>query len=384
MLKPDPLAPLPAALYVHVPFCRARCAYCDFARVVRTADGVARYLTALEEELARRVVGPFAPRTVYFGGGTPTSLETAELARLLELLARHVDLSRLEEFTVEANPGTITPEKLARLRAQGVNRLSLGAQSFQPRLLKLLGRIHTADEARAAVGLARAAGFTNLSLDLMHGLPTETREELSADLDAALALEPEHLSAYGLTYEEGTPLAAATARGEIPKLTSEEEAAQYRLVMERLEAGGVRQYEISNYARPGREARHNLVYWRNEAYLGVGPSAASYAGGERTVNAADLEEWAQGIAARGEAVATRERLSGEKRAREALILELRLRVGVEPWEFRARWNFDFEAACGTALERFRAQGVMERTGAGRWRIARAGLPVADTILSELV
>ena len=376
---------VPAALYVHVPFCRARCAYCDFARVVRTADGVARYLAALEEELARRVVAPFAPRTVYFGGGTPTSLETAELARLLELFARHVDLSRSEEFTVEANPGTITPEKLAQLRAHGVNRLSLGAQSFQPRLLKLLGRIHTADEARAAVGLARAAGFANLSLDLMHGLPTETREELGADLDAALALRPEHLSAYGLTYEEGTPLAAAVPRGEVSKLAPEEEAAQYRLVMERLEAGGLAQYEISNYAlAPRREARHNLVYWRNEAYLGLGPSAASYAGGERTVNAADLEEWARGIAARGEAFATRERLSGEQRAREALILELRLRAGVEPREFRARWDFDIEAACGTALERFRAQGVMERTDEGRWRIARAGLPVADTILSELV
>jgi oxygen-independent coproporphyrinogen-3 oxidase len=262
--------------------------------------------------------------------------------------------------------------------------LSLGAQSFQPRLLKLLGRIHTADEARAAVEQARAAGFTNLSLDLMHGLPAETRQELSADLDAALVLEPEHLSAYGLTYEEGTPLAAAVTRGEISKLAPEEEAAQYRLVMERLDAGRLAQYEISNYARPGFSARHNLVYWRNEAYLGVGPSAASYAGGERTVNAADLEEWARGIAADGEAFAMRERLSGAKRAREALILELRLRAGVERREFRARWDFDIEAACGAALERFRAQGAMERTDEGRWRIARAGLPVADTILSEFV
>ena len=396
----------PAALYVHVPFCRAKCSYCDFAREVRHADRVSLYLAALAIELGSRCAesprggavtktlnrqsSPDASgvyrqsRTVYIGGGTPTSLTEAELDRLLDILARHVDLKSAEEFTVEANPGTLTVGKLSLLRTRGVNRLSLGVQSFQPRLLKLLGRIHTAGEARASVELARAAGFDNLSLDLMHGLPTGSRQELECDLDAALALAPEHLSAYGLTYEEGTPLALAVARGDIAKLSAEEETAQYTLVMERLEAGGLPQYEISNYARPGRQSRHNLAYWRNEPYLGFGPSAASYLDGERSVNERELDAYCAAIAARGQAVASRERLDPEKRAREALILELRLRAGVDAAEFRARWGWDFQAACAAELARFRAQGLMEFTPEQRWRLTARALPVADTVLSEFV
>ena len=234
----------PVALYVHVPFCRAICRYCDFARQVRTEADVERYLHALRIELER--LGQTTPRTVYVGGGTPTALEVDELSRILQLITGAIEVARVEEFTVEGNPGTLTPDKFAAMRDCGVSRMSLGVQSFQPRLLELLGRIHSEAQARSAVADARAAGFTNLSIDLMHGLPDETREELAADLAAAIDAAPEHISAYGLSYEEGTPLKDSLERGVLKRLNPVEEAAQYQLVMERLVGAGFEQYEISN------------------------------------------------------------------------------------------------------------------------------------------
>jgi oxygen-independent coproporphyrinogen-3 oxidase len=377
----------PSALYVHVPFCRALCAYCDFARGVRNAADVERYLAVLDLEFVRatRQLGQrIAPRTVFLGGGTPTSLESAELTRLLELIARHADLSNVLEFTVEANPGTLAPDTFAVLRDHRVNRISFGVQSFQPRLLKMLGRIHTVEQAQRAVGEARDAGFQNISVDLMHGLPTETREELAGDLATAVGAAPDHISAYGLSYEDGTPLKERLTRGELIRLDDEEAAVQYLTVMERLERAGFRQYEISNYARPGCEARHNLVYWHNESYLGVGPSAASYIDGERRVNKRHLEEWAAAIEQNADPVESRERLEGERRAREALMLALRLREGASAEVFRDQYGFDLETACREQLQRFQAQKLMERTAEGNWRITRAGLPVADAILCQLI
>ena len=378
---------LTSALYVHVPFCRALCAYCDFARQVRVPADVARYLAALDLEFARaarRLGERLAPRTVYVGGGTPTSLESGELAQLLELVARHADLSHVIEFTVEANPGTLAADTFAVLHRYRVNRISFGVQSFQPRLLGLLGRIHSAEQAHRAVREARDAGFENVSIDLMHGLPTETRAELAGDLAAAIDAAPAHISAYGLSYEEGTPLAERVRRGDLRRLEPEEEAAQYRLVMERLESAGYRQYEISNYARKRYEARHNLVYWHNGAYLGVGPSAASYIDGERRVNRRRLDDWAGALERNADPVESRERLEGERRAREALMLALRLREGASSQVFIERYRFDIDSACAEPLRRFEAQKLMERTADGRWRITRAGLPVADAILCQLI
>lgn len=375
------------ALYVHVPFCRALCAYCDFARQVRTAADVERYLAALDLEFARaaqQLGRRIAPRTVFIGGGTPTSLESAELTRLLSLIDRHADLSNVLEFTVEANPGTLAADTFAILRDHRVNRISFGVQSFQPRLLKLLGRIHSTEQAHRAVREARDAGFQNVSIDLMHGLPTETREELTRDLATAIDVSPNHISAYGLSYEEGTPLKECLTRGELARLDSEEEAEQYRIVMEQLEAGGFRQYEISNYARSGFEARHNLVYWHNEPYLGVGPSAASYIDGERRVNKRSLKDWARALETDADAVESRECLLGERRAREALMLALRLREGASPQRLREQYNFDIEVACREVLQRLQTQGFMEQTAEGNWRVTRAGLPVADAILSQLI
>ncbi|HLX60186.1 MAG TPA: radical SAM family heme chaperone HemW [Planctomycetota bacterium] len=378
----------PKALYVHLPFCAALCTYCDFASEVYAAARAQRYLNALEKELSARVrtlcgEKPFLPRTIFLGGGTPSALNIPELRRFFEILDAHVGRANLEEFTIEANPGSTEPAKLEFLLERGVNRISFGVQSFQPHLLKLLGRVHGAVQGREAVRMARAAGFKNVSIDLMHGLPTQSLDDLRRDLDEALALGTDHLSAYGLIYEDGTPLKSAVERGMIEPLSPEDESAQYRCVMETLEKGGLPQYEISNYARPGMEAKHNLVYWRDEAYLGVGVSAASFLDFERSVNFLEMDRYMNAAEKNGDAIDTRETLEADRRAREALILELRLRRGVDPLEFRERWGV-YPISASEALERFLREGLMERLPSGRIRITSAGMPVADGILAEFV
>jgi oxygen-independent coproporphyrinogen III oxidase len=376
----------PEGLYVHLPFCAAICTYCDFASEVYAAARARRYLEALENELRVRVASlpqPFAPRTVFLGGGTPSALNAAELQSFFDMLRKYADLSHVQEFTIEANPGSTDAAKLEFLLKQGVNRISFGVQSFQPHLLKLLGRVHGAQQGREAVALARSAGFTNVSIDLMHGLPAQSLDDLSRDLDEALALGTDHISAYGLIYEDGTPLKQAVTKGIVQTLSPEEESAHYMLVMERLETGGLPQYEISNYARPGREAQHNLIYWRNEAYLGVGVSAASFVNFERSTNYYQMDDYMREALACGIAIESRETLDPAARARESLVLELRLRVGVDPVEFQRRWGLDILREC-PELQRYQSQGLIESLPNGRLRISRAGMPVADGIMSELV
>ncbi len=384
----------PEALYVHLPFCAALCTYCDFASEVYAAARAQRYLDALEKEMRVRVAelndvggrngcGAFAPKTVFLGGGTPSALNIPELQRFFAILSEHVDLARVEEFTIEANPGSTEPAKLEFLLARGINRISFGVQSFQPHLLKLLGRVHGANQGREAVRMARAAGFGNVSIDLMHGLPTQSLDDLRRDLDEALALRTDHLSAYGLIYEDGTPLKSAVERGTIAPLPEDEESVHYLTVMEILERGGLPQYEISNYAHPGREARHNLVYWRNEAYLGVGVSAASFVGFERTVNFSEMDRYMKAAEISGMAIDTRERLESAARARESLILEMRLQRGVDTREFAERWGCD-PLNDSEAFRVFLREGLMEKLPDGRIRITRSGLPVADGVLAEFV
>ena len=378
----------PAGLYVHVPFCTAFCSYCDFASEIHKPAVVERYLKALEKELCARLaelaaVAPFVPRTVYIGGGTPSALDVTELACLFDLLERNLNLESVEEFTIEANPGSVDAAKLELLRRRGVNRISFGVQSFQPRLLKLLGRIHGPEDGRQAVRLARAAGFADVSIDLMHGLPTQSLEELRRDIDEAASLRTEHVSAYGLSYEEDTPLYRAVERGELAPLPAEEEARQYLTAIELLEEAGLKQYEISNFARPGRESRHNLLYWRNESYLGVGASAASFLAWQRSTNHSGVTVYLKAVEATGKATEISEVLDASARAREALVLELRLRRGVSMEEFKARWGVD----CLTSsplLPGFLQEKLMEVTDDGRYRISRQGLPVADSILAEFV
>lgn len=368
-------------LYIHVPFCVRKCAYCDFASEAPPhPDRIRRYLSCLEMELGR-LPSDFRPGTVFLGGGTPTALDGEAFGRLLDLVAPHATAA--VEWTCEANPRTVTPAKAARMRAAGVNRVSLGAQSFDRAALEFLGRAHGADDIGEAFGILRDAGLANLGLDLITAVPGRDTTALDRDLDRALALAPEHLSAYTLSIEEGTPLAALLDLGAVKPVPEEQALAEYDLVRSRLRAAGFRHYEISNFARPGFECRHNLLYWTGGDYLGCGPAAHSHRGGTRQGNVRTLEAWAEVVSRGWTPVDFEERLTPEKRARETLVFSLRRLDGVDAAAFRTATGFDLDELCGAEIAELAAQGLIERTATGI-RLADRALFISDTVFSALV
>ena len=370
-------------LYFHVPFCPRKCAYCAFfsrpaqpGLVAAWLAGVARELDTLPED--------FAPESLFFGGGTPTALEEIDLARLLELARSHrvfratCDKARTApgsaaEWTCEANPGTLTRGKAALLRAAGVNRLSLGAQSFDDATLRRLGRIHSAAETREAVALAREAGFDNLGLDLIYGVPGVPFESFRADVEAAIALNPEHVSCYCLEIEEGTPLAREAQAGGIA-ISGDGQRAQFDWARKRLAQGGWTHYEISNFAKPGRECRQNGLYWCGGDYVGIGPAAHSHWNGVRWGNSKELPRWTREF---------EERLEPEAKARETLVMGLRRIAGWSRDEFRAATGFDCDALRGAEIARLAAAGLLADES-GRLRLAEDALFISDSVFAELV
>ena len=311
-------------LYVHVPFCRRRCTYCDFSIAVRREIPIAEYLAALASEWTR--VAPATPvQTVYLGGGTPSLLGGDGVAALATCLAVGRDVA---EFTIEANPDDVTAVAAAAWVRAGVNRLSLGAQSFDDGVLACLHRTHDAAAIGAAVAAARRAGFANISLDLIFALPESLGRDLATDLDRALALEPDHVSLYGLTVEDHTPLGRRTARGESRVASEERYEEEYLWLVRRLTADGYRFYEVSNAARPGREAIHNSAYWQLVPYLGIGPAAHSFDGASRRWNEAAYAQWQARLARGDSPVAGHEFLGPEQQRLESFYLGLRTAEGV--------------------------------------------------------
>lgn len=359
-------------LYVHVPFCVRKCAYCAFFSRPAEPELVPAWLEGIDRELQALPEG-FRPETVFLGGGTPTALEAGDLACLLDRIRERTDLSRVVEWTCEANPGTLTPEKARLLRAGGVNRLSIGAQSFHDDTLGRLGRIHTAADTRECVALARAAGFSHIGLDVIYGVPGVSREIFCADVEAALALAPEHVSCYCLEIEDGTPFARDAAAGRLA-VAEDEQRAQFDWARRRLAAAGFVHYEISNFAKPGCECRHNLLYWTGGEYIGVGPAAHSHWSGARWGNSAELPNWQR---------AFEERLDSEAKACETLVMGLRRRTGWERDEFRAATGFDYDALRGPEIARLASEGWLEMT-ADRIRLADDALFVSDAVFAELV
>ncbi|MEM0915637.1 MAG: radical SAM family heme chaperone HemW [Planctomycetota bacterium] len=367
-------------LYVHAPFCVHKCGYCDFYSVTSQddrqadwADGVVAELDAMRERIT------VAPRTIFVGGGTPTLLTPTTWQSLWGRIGQRVDLSGVEEFTVEANPETVTPELLTALVGLGVNRVSIGCQSFQPELLATLERSHDPASVGAAVAMARDAGIDNVSLDLIYAVPGQSLDQLDADLDPALSLAPSHLSCYSLIFEPGTALTARRDRGRVRPIDNDLEAAMYRRVIDRLADAGFEHYEVSNWARPGLACEHNLVYWRNRNWLGLGPSAASHADGLRWKNAPHLGRY---LGSPGDPpIVDVERLDPDAAIGEELMLRLRLREGVpDAW-------LDTHAPPGSSrgdvIERYTQAGMMERID-GRARLTARGLMVADALLGELL
>src|SRR5690348_7657764 len=312
-------------LYVHFPFCARICPYCAFYKTRGNAAEVGRFCQALVCEL--QGASPLSPSTIYIGDGTPTALKISQLEVILSAFHQLFDLSELREWTIEANPGSVSARKAALLKEFGVNRISLGVQSWDNNLLTLLGREHSAPQAEESFRIFRDAGFSNISLDLMFALPGQTEGQWHDSLQKTITLEPEHISTYCLTYEEDTEFLARFEAGEF-SADEEREAGFFEMAMTMLERAGYEHYEISNYARPGFRSEHNQAYWRGADYVGLGPSAFSTRGFERWQNVADHREYARRLFANESPVASLERLTPEMKRTERIVLGLRAREGI--------------------------------------------------------
>lgn len=369
----------PQAAYVHVPFCAHHCGYCDFAVAAGRDVLIEPYLQALAAEIG---AGASPLTTLFLGGGTPSHLAAGQLDRLLTLLQQTLPLAAGGEYTLEANPDSLTADKVALLAAHGVTRVSLGAQSFHRPLLAVLERTHDPDAIPRAVDALRRHDM-QVSLDLIFGVPGQTSAEWRADLDAALALAPDHLSTYGLTYEKGTRLWKQRQRGDLAPLDEEAELALYECAMDTLEAAGFEHYEISNFARPGRRSRHNQVYWANHAYHGFGLGAARYVDGVREVNTRDLDGYLRRALA-GESVTQQsERLDDAERARETMAVQLRRCDGIDRPAFREQTGRDLDAVAGERLGWLVEQGLVRDDGRAVG-LTRRGKCVADAVIERLL
>jgi len=377
----------PKALYIHIPFCTNKCFYCDFNSYVLAGQPVDAYLDALEREMARttELLPPGTIDTVFVGGGTPTVLTPSQMERFLASVRRHFPLAGDAEFTMEANPGTTEPDKLKAMKDGGVNRISFGVQSFDNGLLARIGRIHDADAVYRSLDLARAAGFENLSIDLMFGLPDQTAETLRDSVGKALALDLPHYSLYGLKVEENTLFHALYERNELPLPSEEDELEMYLYIMERLKAAGRRQYEISNFARPGYESRHNITYWRNEAYYGLGAGAHGYAVGKRHVNVKGVQAYIDAASA-GLPRLSEEEITPAEAMEDFMMVGLRLLDGVREADFAKQFpGSTIAGTFGGALKPLLEGGLLEQTPDGEgYRLTKRGVPLGNEVFGAFV
>lgn len=373
-------------LYIHIPYCLSKCPYCDFNSRPPEPEEMDRYLAALIEELRRFSLGNRRiVETLYLGGGTPSLLTEDQLARLLGAVRGSFTLFDDAEITLEVNPGTLDPRKAGHLGALGVNRISLGIQSLQDRLLSRLGRRHNAKMALASFQILRAEGFTNIAVDLMYGLPEQGRDDWAADLDAILELQPEHLSLYCLSIEPGTPFAAVEAAGRLSLPGDGEAIRMYESAMEKAAEAGYEQYEISNYARTGYRSRHNCLYWTMHEYYGAGAGAHSFLsmdGPMRFCNEGDPASYIGRMGNTGDPVAKRELLPKRTFLGESLMLGLRMLEGVDLGEFRERFGTDPLAHFSGALRKALDHGWIELTGK-RLRLTPSGVLFSNELFSEL-
>jgi oxygen-independent coproporphyrinogen-3 oxidase len=368
-------------LYVHLPFCPYICPYCDFAKWPLRRSQADRYLAALETEIA--AVPDFRATTLFLGGGTPNTYAPDRIAALVGLLRARFALPAGAEVTIELNPDLELCEGFAAYRAAGIDRASFGVQSFVLEELRTLGRRHTPGDVAEAVRRVRDAGFANVSLDLIFAVPGQTVASWRQSLDAALALEPEHISTYGLTVEEGTPYARWFER-EPGRFTSQDiEAELYAEAIERLTGAGYEQYEISNFAKPGRRSAHNANYWANGEYLGLGVGAASYLGGVRSVRTRDLSAYCDAALAGVPVQVEAEQLTGDARTGEAVMLALRTAEGVELAAFAERYAVDFGERYREVLEQMRTAGMLEVTTT-HVRLTARGRFVANDVCAAFV
>jgi oxygen-independent coproporphyrinogen-3 oxidase len=375
----------PRAAYIHVPFCRHRCGYCNFTLVAGRDDLIGSFLDALARELAGlsnpENGGPHEVDTLFFGGGTPTHLPQVELARLLEVVSRVFPLAPGGELSVEANPIDLCGDRARVLAAAGVTRISLGAQSFDSRTLKTLERDHSPEQITQSFEIARSVA-RSVSLDLIFGVPGQSLADWRRDLSLALELAPDHVSTYGLTFEKGTSFWSRLGRGELERADEDVERAMYEAAIDMLSAAGYEHYEVSNFARPGHRCRHNETYWTGRPFFAAGPGAARFVGGRREINHKSTTTYIARVLAGRSPVGESEQLAAEDAARERLVFALRRLEGIDLGQFAAETGFSAQQLGGSALARFVEQGLLEMTAPGegrRLKLTRRGLLVSDAL-----
>lgn len=371
-------------IYVHIPFCRAKCSYCAF--VSQPCDDTLQhqYVAALCREITA-AGGDFSvpADTVFFGGGTPTVLAATELATIMRTIRHSFCLTEDAEISIEANPGTVTSGSLKQLRQAGFNRLSLGVQSFDDQVLSAIGRIHQAKDAETAIFQARAAGFDNIGFDLMYGLPFQKISGWSETLQQAVSLGPDHISAYGLKLEEGTPLEEAVATGRLSLPSEEEEEAMYDLLNDYLPSQGLNRYEISNYAANGHECRHNLKYWRYEPYRGFGVAAHSFDGVDRFANTENLFQYLERLKAAKSPEDFRERPDRLTAMGEYVFLALRTTRGLSGIDFVHRFGCDFIECYKEPVDRLTQIGLLSEDN-GRWHLSERGMKLGNQVFAQFL
>jgi len=365
-------------LYVHVPFCRTKCRYCGFYSEPIVEYDVGAIVCAMIAEIQRYELGE-SIKSLYIGGGSPSSLTQEHLLRLVNRLTLRCPAA--EEFTVEVNPGQADKTLLNELRRAGVNRLSIGAQSFIQRELDFLGRGYTVGCIRKSVQQGRTAGFDNISLDLIFAVPGSDLDSWKHNLQAAIELAVDHVSAYSLTYEDHTPLGRDLAAGVIKPVDEDTDRAMYELTIDELARAGIDQYEISNFARDGFQCRHNLNYWANGSYAGIGPGATSYLQGTRSTNYPDISKYAETVRSGASTVAASETLGSLELACETAVLNLRRRCGIDLVEFKTRTGFDAMQLFAEPIRMYQKRGLIS-TCQGRVFLTRQALGIADSILCD--
>jgi len=377
-----------SSLYLHIPFCVRKCSYCDFVSFEQSESSSAGYVDLLLEELNLRskLLAPQVVSTIYFGGGTPSLLSPALISSLLAAARNHFSVEASAEITLEVNPGTVTLASLEGYLAAGVNRLSIGIQSLDDRQLETLGRIHSEAEARQAFTLARTAGYSNIGIDLMHGLPGQTLDAWQVTLQEAMSMMPEHISVYGLSVEDGTPFAKKAQQGELHLPDEELAAAMFELTAASLRRAGYEHYEISNFARPGCRSRHNQVYWQRGSYLGFGAGAHSFLNfhgyGERWENPATLAEYAAAVNGK-ELPDTEMELTRKEAMSEFMFLGLRLLEGVDKEDFVRKFGLELEEVFPNVADTLSRKGLLQEQGS-MLRLTSKGLLLANLVMQEFV
>lgn len=371
------------SIYVHIPFCARRCRYCDFNTYAWRGSIVRDTLEAIRSSIERTEEPTIIVPTIFFGGGTPSFPDPELIVRLLQTIRARFRVTPDAEISIEVNPGTVDRARYALLRQAGFNRLSMGVQAFDDQLLNKLGRIHTANEALRSYETAREAGFENINIDLMFALPDQTLSQWQNTLRTAIRLQPEHISCYALTIEPGTPFFRMHQQGLLNLPDEDTDLRMYQYAIRALTRAGYEHYEISNFARPGYRCRHNMVYWRNEEYLGFGPGAVSYWRGVRWKTISDPRRYVQAVRSSASLVDEEERLDADASLGETLMLMLRLRDGVDVRAVEERYGVNLAQRYARQIDKLQRLRLLE-VHPERWRITAKGLPIANTVCAEFL